>query len=251
MTKITAIIPTLNEEIHIEEAIKSVGFADEIIVIDSYSTDKTLELAEKHNVKIIKRKFDDFSSQKNFAIGQAKHPWIYILDADERVPNKVKKEILKAIKNPKGKVGFYVRRSFYFAGKNINYGGCQRDKVVRLFLKKHCKYQGVVHETISADGELGFFKNKIEHYSYKNYDHYISKMNHYGALRGKQYFEEGKKVNLFHILIKPPARFFIHYFIRLGFLDGFPGYIFAKAQAYGVYTKYLKLWLLNKDIKEG
>ncbi|MFK8060649.1 MAG: glycosyltransferase family 2 protein [Polaribacter sp.] len=249
MTKITAIIPTLNEETHIEEAIKSVSFADEIIVIDSYSTDKTLALAEKHSVKIIKRKFDDFSSQKNFAINKAKNPWIYILDADERVTPEVKKEILEAVKNPKDKVGFFVRRSFYFAGKNINYGGCQRDKVVRLFLKEHCKYKGVVHETIITEGNLGFFKHKIEHYSYKNYDHYISKMNHYGALRGKQYFEAGKKVNLFHILIKPPARFFIHYFIRLGFLDGFPGYIFAKAQAYGVYVRYIKLWLLNRNVK--
>jgi glycosyltransferase involved in cell wall biosynthesis len=250
MTKITAIIPTLNEEIHIEEAIKSVGFADEIIVIDSYSTDNTLKLAEKHSVKIIKRKFDDFSSQKNFAIHQAKHPWIYILDADERVTPEVEKEILEAVKNPKDFVGFYVHRSFYFAGKNINYGGCQRDKVVRLFLKECCKYKDVVHETITANGKLGFFKNKIEHYSYKSYDHYIQKMNHYGALRGKQYFDEGKKVNLYHILIKPPARFVIHYFIRLGFLDGFAGYVFAKTQSYGVLTRYIKLWLLNKSVKK-
>lgn len=251
MNKITAIIPTLNEEIHIADAIKSVSFADEVIVIDSFSTDKTLEIAEKMNVKIIKRKFDDFSSQKNFAINQAKYSWIYILDADERVTAKVEKEILEAVKDPKDFVGFYVRRSFYFCGKKINYGGCQRDKVVRLFLKEYCKYSGVVHETIKSKGKLGFFKNKIEHYSYKNYDHYISKMNHYGSLRGKQFHNEGRKANIYHFLIKPPARFAIHYFIRLGFLDGFPGYIFAKTQAYGVYTKYLKLWLLNKGINEG
>ena len=252
MTKITAIIPTLNEEIHIAEAIKSVSFADEIIVIDSFSSDKTLEIAAQFDVKIIKRTFDDFSSQKNFAIEQALHSWIYILDADERVTPEVEKEILEAIKNPQDFVGFYVRRSFYFCGKKINYGGCQRDKVVRLFLKEFCRYNGSpVHETIETKGKLGFFKNKIEHYSYKSYDHYISKMNHYGALRGKEFFEKGKKVNLYHFLIKPPARFVIHYFIRLGFLDGFPGYIFAKTQAYGVYTKYLKLWLLKKGIKEN
>jgi glycosyltransferase involved in cell wall biosynthesis len=251
MTKISAIIPTLNEESHIADAIKSVSFADEIIVIDSFSIDKTLEIAEKMNVRIIKRKFDDFSSQKNYAIEQARYDWIYILDADERVTSKAEKEILKAVKNPNDYVGFYVRRTFYFCGKKINYGGCQRDKVVRLFLKKYCKYAGVVHETIVANGELGFLKNKIDHYSYKSYDHYISKMNHYGALRGEQFYKEGKRVNLFHIVIKPPARFFIHYFIRLGFLDGFPGFIFAKTQAYGVLTKYIKLWLLNKGIKEN
>ena len=249
MTKISAIIPTLNEEIHIADAIKSVSFADEIIVIDSFSTDKTLAIAAQFNVKIIKRKFDDFSSQKNFAISQAKHSWIYILDADERVTPKVEKEILAAVKDPGGFVGFYVRRSFHFAGKHIKYGGCQSDKVVRLFLKEHCVYEGVVHETIVSSGKLGFFKNRIEHFSYKNFDHYISKMNHYGAIRAKQYFEKRKKINyLFHIVIKPVARFCIHYFIRLGFLDGFPGYIFARTQAYGVYSRYIKLWLLKRGI---
>jgi len=248
MTKITAIIPTLNEEIHIADAIKSVSFADEIIIIDSFSIDKTLEIAATYEVKIIKRKFDDFSSQKNFAIDQATHSWIYILDADERVTPEVEKEILEAVQNPKDFVGFFVKRTFYFCGKKINYGGCQRDKVVRLFLKESCKYQGIVHETIVSVGKFGFFKNKIEHYSYKNYDHYISKMNHYGALRGKELFEKGKKITLYHFLVKPPARFLKHYIIRFGFLDGFAGYIFAKTQAYGVLTRYVKLWLLHKKI---
>ena len=249
MIKITAIIPTLNEEIHIEDAIKSVDFANEIIVIDSFSTDNTVALAEKLNVKIIKREFDDFSSQKNFAINKASHEWIYILDADERVTPEVKKEILEAVKNPNGHVGFYVRRSFYFAGKHIKYGGCQRDKVVRLFLKEYCSYKGLVHETIHAEGKLGFFKNRIEHYSYRDYDHYISKMNHYGELRAKEYFQNNKKINyIFHVLIKPVARFVIHYFIRLGFLDGFQGYLFARAQAYGVYVRNIKLRLLNKKV---
>ncbi|MEJ6674984.1 MAG: glycosyltransferase family 2 protein [Polaribacter sp.] len=251
MIKITAIIPTLNEEIHIADAIASVSFADEIIVIDSFSTDKTLEIAEKLNVKIIKRKFDDFSSQKNFAIEQASHNWIYILDADERVTPEVRVEILKAVKKPKDFVGFYVRRTFYFAGEKINYGGCQRDKVIRLFLKEFSTYKGVVHERIVTNGKLGFFKNKIDHFSYKSYNHYVSKMNHYGALRSQQFFEEGRKVNFFHILIKPCARFFIHYVIRLGFLDGLAGLIFAKIQAYSVLVKYVKLWLLNKGIKEN
>jgi glycosyltransferase involved in cell wall biosynthesis len=249
MTKISAIILTLNEEIHIADAIKSVSFADEIIVIDSYSTDRTLELAEKHDVKLIQRVFDDFSSQKNYAIQQAKYDWVYVLDADERVTPALAQEILLTVKSPRDFVGFYIYRTFYFFNKRIRFGGWQRDRVVSLFLKEYCKYVGVVHEKIVTNGKLGFFKNKIEHFSYKSYDHYISKMNHYGALRGKQYFEEGRKVSLFHILIKPPVRFVIHYFIRLGFLDGFTGLFFAKIQAYSVFVKYVKLWLLNKGIK--
>jgi glycosyltransferase involved in cell wall biosynthesis len=249
MTKISAIIPTLNEEIHIADAIKSVSFADEIIVIDSFSADKTIEIAEKLNVKIIKRKFDDFSSQKNFAIKQATHNWIYILDADERVTKEVQKEIVTAVKDPKGFVGFYLRRTFYFSGKKVNYSGFQRDKVIRLFLKEHCKYSGLVHEKIISNGKIGFFKNKIDHFSYRNYDHYISKLNHYATIRAKELHDNGEKVNIYHVMVKPGARFFIHYFIRLGFLDGFTGFLVAKTQAYGVLTRYIKLWLLNSDMK--
>ncbi|PQJ73527.1 glycosyltransferase family 2 protein [Polaribacter butkevichii] len=249
MTKITAIIPTLNEEIHIEEAIQSVKFADEIIVIDSFSTDKTLEIAEQYNVKIIKRKFDDFSSQKNFAIQQAKNPWIYILDADERVTPEVEKEVLDAVKKPNGVVGFYVRRSFYFCERKVNYSGFQSDKVIRLFLKENCKYTGLVHEKITANGEIGFLKNKIDHFSYRSYDHYISKLNHYAAIQAKELHQKGKRVNIYHVIVKPTARFFIHYFIRLGFLDGFTGFLVAKIQAYGVLTRYIKLWLYNRKIK--
>ncbi|WP_299014233.1 glycosyltransferase family 2 protein [uncultured Polaribacter sp.] len=248
MTKISVIIPTLNEELHIADAIQSVHFADEIIVIDSYSTDKTLEIAAELNVKIIKRKFDDFSSQKNYAISQANYSWIYILDADERVTPAVELEIKNAVKNPQDFVGFYVRRAFYFAGKRVKYSGFQRDKVIRLFLKEHCNYNGVVHETIKASGKLGFFKNKIDHFSYRSYDHYIAKMNHYAALQAQHLHEKGKKVNLFHILVKPAARFFIHYIIRLGFLDGFVGFLVAKIQAYAVLTRYVKLWLLNRKM---
>ena len=247
MTKITAIIPTLNEEIHIADAIKSVGFADEIIVIDSFSTDKTLEIAEQFNVKIIKRKFDDFSSQKNFAIQKAKHNWIYILDADERVTPQVKKEIIEAVNNPKDYVGFYVRRTFYFCGKKVNYSGFQRDKVIRLFLKEHCKYFGVVQETIKTDGKIGFFKNKIDHFSYRNYDHYISKLDHYSEIKAKELFEKGLKVTAFQTVIKPAARFLIHFIIRFGFLDGSTGFLVAKTQAYGVFSRYKKLKELNKN----
>ena len=249
MTKISAIIPTLNEEIHIANAIKSVSFADEIIVIDSFSADKTIEIAEKLNVKIIKRKFDDFSSQKNYAIKQATHNWIYILDADERVTPEVKKEIIEAVKNPKDFVGFYLRRTFYFGDRKVNYSGFQRDKVIRLFLKEHCKYSGLVHEKIIANGKIGYFKNKIDHFSYRNYDHYISKLNHYAAIRAEELHHKGKKVNIYHVMIKPGARFFIHYFIRLGFIDGFTGFLVAKTQAYGVLTRYIKLWLLNSEMK--
>ena len=131
MTKITAIIPTLNEEIYIEDAIKSVSFADEIIVIDSYSNDKTIEIAEKFHVKIIKRKFDDFSSQKNFAIQQASYSWIYILDADERVTPELQKEILEAVKETlKILLGSISKEELTLLERKLNLEGF---KMIKLF----------------------------------------------------------------------------------------------------------------------
>lgn len=248
--KITAIIPTFNEELHIEDAIRSVSFADEIIVIDSYSTDRTVELANRFNIRLIQRVFDDFSSQKNFAIDLAENEWIYILDADERVDKRLRSEILAAVENPNGNVGFYVYRTFYFIGRKIKYSGWQTDKVIRLFLKEHCRYNGyLVHETIKAEGSLGFFKNKLEHYSYRGFDHYISKLNQYSWLQAKDLHKKNKKVGVYHILIKPPARFVIHYFIKFGFLDGFPGFVIAVLNSYAVLTRYIKLWLLTEKMR--
>jgi glycosyltransferase involved in cell wall biosynthesis len=238
----------LNEEFNIVDAIKSVSFADEIIVIDSFSEDKTIALAKKHKVRVIQREFDDFSSQKNHAIQQAKHNWIYILDADERVNDALRVEIFDAIQNPDNKVGFYIYRAFYFFDRRINYGGWQRDKVIRLFRKDKCKYDGkLVHELIEYDGEVGFLKNKIEHYSYQNYDYYSSKLDQYTSLQAEDLFNKKRKVNAYHLTVKPIYRFISHYILRFGFLDGFPGFVLANHHAYGVFTRYVKLWLLNKN----
>lgn len=248
--KITAIIPTYNEEIHIADAITSVGFADEIIVIDSFSNDKTIEIAQQYDVKIIQRVFDDFSSQKNYAIEKATHDWIYILDADERVTPEVQKEILEAVQHPKDYVGFYVYRNFYFMNKKIKYSGWQRDKVIRLFLKTHCKYDGkFVHETIISKGNVGFFSNKIEHYSYRSLEHFIKKSLKYKKVQAEQMYINKKKATFFHMLIKPIARFVKHYIIKLGFLDGFAGFVLAIILSYGVFFRCLKLWLLNNKLQ--
>lgn len=246
--KVTAIIPTLNEETYIEDAIRSVSFADEILIIDSFSTDQTIALAKKHDVKIIQRVFDDFSSQKNFAIEKAKYNWIYVLDADERVSNELKNEIHNTLTNPMQKVGFFIYRSFFYYEKAINYGGWQRDKVMRLFRKDKCKYNGnLVHEIISYNGEIGILKNKIEHYSYKGIDHYSEKLDHYALLKAKQLYNKKSRANYFHLYIKPPVRFFIDYFIKLGILDGKPGIILASHQYYGVKERYKQLKKLYKE----
>jgi len=248
--KITAIIPTLNEEDFIEDAIGSVSFADEIIVVDSFSTDKTVEIAERNKVRVIQRKFDNFSNQKNYAISKAKNDWIYILDADERIPVELRQEILNAMENPNDIVGFNIYRKFYFLKIKISYGGWQADKVIRLFRRDRCEYNGnLVHETINFNGAIATFKSKIDHYSYRGYDHYVNKLNLYASFQAQELYENKKRVNVFLITLKPPFRFFVHYVIRRGFLDGYPGFILATLHAFGVFTRYVKLWLLYKNEK--
>ncbi len=116
-----------------------------------------------------------------------------------------------------------------------------------MFRKDKCKYNGnLVHEVIDYQGEIGFLKNRIKHYSYRGYDHYNNKLNHYASLQAKELYNKNKRVNIFHITIKPAFRFFVHYLIRLGFLDGFPGFVLAAQHSFGVLTRYIKLWILYK-----
>jgi glycosyltransferase involved in cell wall biosynthesis len=243
---ISAIIPTLNEESLIEEAIASVSFADEIIVIDSFSTDRTIELAERHQVRIIQRKFDNFSSQKNYAIELAKYEWIYILDADERISSRLKKEILTSVKYPMNYVGFYIYRNFYYKETSIRFGGWQTDKVIRLFKKDVCKYDGkLVHEKIIHKGEIGFLKNKIDHFSFRDIDQYSRKLDLYAGLQAREILTAKKKIPWVHRLIKPGFRFLVLYVIRFGFLDGKKGFRLAKIHADAVKKRYKKLDLLK------
>ena len=237
---ITAIIPTLNEEDFIEEAIKSVSFATEIIVIDSFSQDQTVSICEKEKVTLIQREFDDFSSQKNFAIDQAAHNWVFILDADERISASLAEEIVKAVNNPQDFVAFGIYRTFYFKNKKVKYGGWQTDKVTRLFRKDACRYDGkLVHERVLCSGKTRFLKNRMDHYSFRNQEQYEQKLNFYASLQAMEIRQSGKKVYLFHQLIKPTFRFIVLYLVRLGFLDGKKGYVLARLHAQAVLRRYL------------
>ena len=248
---ITAIIPTHNEESCIHGAIRSVSFADEVIVIDSNSSDDTVAIAGEQGARVLLRKFDDFSSQKNYAIGKARNNWIFVLDADERVSPELGKEIQNAARDAGVNVGFFVYRTFYFKGRRIKHGGWQTDKVVRLFRKDCCRYDGrLVHEQIEATGKLGYLNHKLDHYSYRSFDHYASKLNQYASLQAKELLGRHRRVTLFHLLVKPPFRFFVHYVVRMGLLDGVPGFILAAQHSFGVFTRYAKLWLLRQYPKK-
>lgn len=243
MSKITVIIPTLNEETRVEKALQSAQFADEIIVIDSFSTDNTIAIAKEYNARVYQRKFDDFSSQKNYAIDKATNNWIVWVDADEVLPQELQQEIVTTVNNPNGFVGFYIYRVFYFKGKKIRYSGTQNDKLIRVFNREHCHYEGLVHEKIITKGKIGVLKNKMLHYSYVSFDQFVEKLKHYATLKAKEDISQ-KNILLipYQFIVKPVVRFFIHYVIKLGFLDGLKGFIVSLVFGYGVFIRYVKLW---------
>lgn len=250
MQKISALLITYNEEKNIKRFLEDSAYADEIIIIDSNSTDKTVELAKDHpKVKIFKRDFVNFTDQKNFAISQASHEWISFFDADEHIPDDLKCEIINTINNPKYQA-YYVSRKFFFKNKRIYYSGMQNDKAIRVFRKSKCIYKSnrLVHELIECDGEVGKLTHKLDHYTYSSAEEYRKKLTSYSKLRAKELYEKNLKPNFFHFRIKPFYRFINHYIIRLGILDGKEGYMISKLHAESVHKRYV---FLNEIYQEN
>lgn len=251
MEKITAIIPTGNEIHNIEGVIQSVKFADEILVVDSHSTDGTYEKAKELATKVIRHKYGYPAAQKNWIIPQAKHEWIILIDADERITPELKDEILVILKNPpKDKVAYWIGRNNHFMGERVKYSGWRNDKVIRLFKRDFCKYEDKhVHEEIIANGKVGKLKNKLYHNTYTSFDNYVEKMNRYAWWQAKDYDKNTGKLTPYHFVIKPLWGFFKHYFVQSGFRDGVVGLTIGFMQSYVVFMRYVKLWLLRNNRK--
>lgn len=247
---ISALAITYNEEIHIESYIKSLSFADEIIIIDSFSTDNTIALAKKFEVTIIQREFKNFSDQKNFAISQAKNDWVTFFDLDEKISQDLATEIFDTIKSKKPLKAYHVKRSFNFMGKQIKYSGFQTDIAVRLFNKNYCKYNDKkVHETIETEEKIGQLKHAVDHQTYKSFDNYNNKLNKYSKLQAEELYKKNVRPNMYHFIFRPWYRFMHQYFLRLGFLDGKEGFIISYVHAFSVYKRYIQLWAMYRNIK--
>ena len=255
MQTLTVIIPTFNEENYIEDCLRSVSFADQIIVIDSYSTDGTLAIVKKYNCEILQRKFDNFSNQKNEAIQAAKGNWVLFVDADERVTEKLKLEIKATINNPTrskaersvGKHDAYKIKFPHFYMNRFLYH--TENKVVRLVKNNSIHFEGEVHEKLIHPGSVGLLNNFMIHYTYKGLFHYIKKKDSYAWFQAKMAKDKNKKTSYLLLFFKPFYRFFHTYFIRRGFLDGIPGLAVATIDAYGVFSRYVKMLLIEKGLK--
>ena len=243
--KITLIVPTFNEEKVLDRCIGSTkDLADEILVVDSYSTDNTLEIAKGHGARIIQRKYENSASQKNWAIPQASFSWILLLDADEWLTQKLYEELkqIKAQDHEPIESGFWIYRSNHFMGKQVRYSGWQGDKVIRLFKKEDCSYKiQSVHSEIMTSGKLSFLRSSLNHDTYKGISAWEEKLERYAQWQAQDYSQKMGKVTLFHTLIKPAFRFFKHYILSGGFLDGYIGFRISKYAAWSVWLRYKKV----------
>lgn len=248
-TKISGLIITFNEEKNIREVLKCFHFCDEIIIVDSFSTDKTVGIAHTFkNVTIIENKFEDFTKQRNLALEIASNDWVLFLDGDERITPELEKEILSELQKPDKKVAYYFYRKFFFAGKPLIYSGTQNDKNFRLFRKSKCHYVAdkKVHETLKVNGEIGFLKNKLLHFSVENYASYKAKMIHYGKLKGEEIFLKGQRFNVLKQYLKTALKFLKSYIFKLGILDCKQGFQLSYLQSLSVFETYQSLKKVEK-----
>ena len=249
--KITALVITYNEIGYIENCLKSISFADEIIVVDSYSTDGTYEfLKMQSNVKVIQHPFKNYTAQKAFTLSQATNDWVLFVDADEVVTTTLQNEIIETVQKT-NHVAYWFRRTFMFQEKKLRFSGWQTDKNYRLFRKSKVNFsqKRIVHETLEVNGTSGILNHKLIHFCYRNYDNYRDKMLKYGQMKAKEALLKKKRFNILLLLIKPSYTFLYNYIIRLGLFDGIKGIKVCYLNALCDWEKYITLRKLELEQK--
>lgn len=246
--KITVLIPCKNERLNIRPCIEAARLvADEILVADSGSTDETMDIVrEMGDCRLIEREFVDFADFKNWAIPQAKHPWVLIVDSDERVTPELAEEIHGILQSPPETIdGYWVLRKNHFMGHPIKYSGWNTDDVFRFFRRDVCRYRECrVHEEINVNpARAGRLTNRLTHFTYWSYDQYFAKYLRYTKWGAMDMHDAGKRTGFFNLLVRPLLRFLQLYILRGGFLDGLPGIQICMLQAFFVtFVKQARLW---------
>lgn len=250
--KLSVIITTLNEEPNISRALESVAWADDILIVDSFSTDRTVEIAREYTDRILERPYQGPADQKNWAIPQARHEWILLLDADERVTPELRAEIEHWLAQDNIPYdAFWIRRRSFFMGQAVRYSGWQGDRVVRFFRRDQCRYDDKqVHEEIVTKGlRVSTLQHILEHYTYRDLNHFLAKMQRYGEWSARDHLARTPRVTGFHLAAKPLFRFLKHFIIQRGFLDGRVGFIISVIMAWGVFLRYTKLEEMQRELQ--
>jgi glycosyltransferase involved in cell wall biosynthesis len=244
MPEISVVIITLNEERNIERCLLSVkAIADEIVVIDSFSTDCTSEICHKHGVRFSCHPFEGYVEQKTYAINQAKFDHILLIDADEALSEELREQILK-VKSAWTHDGYHFNRLNSFCGHWIRHSGWYPDRKIRLFDRRRASVKGKnPHDEIVMDNDTTskHIKGDLLHYTYVTVEDQIHQINRFTAIQAKESFERGKRASWLSILFSPVYKFIRHYFFRLGFLDGYYGFLICRNMAYSTFLKHAKL----------
>src|SRR5215470_12978871 len=242
--KITATVITFNEERNIEEALQSLAWADEIVVIDSRSADSTVSIARRFTDRIYVRDWPGYSAQKNFAAEQASYDWVFNLDADERVSDGLCGEIRELAQDANaGYAAFQMPRRAFYLGRWIKHCGWYPDYKVRLYDRRAARWRGeFVHESVQTSGKIGRLSGEILHYTIRSASDHQLRMDRYTTLAAEEMFARGKRATATQILFSPIATFLKSYFLRLGFLDGVPGLAISYFAGHYAFLRALKLW---------
>src|SRR6266404_7203807 len=245
--KITATVITLNEEHNIAEALQSLSWADEIIVVDSESTDRTVEIAHRFTDRVFIRPWPGYSAQKNFAADEAANDWIFSLDADERVSPELADQLKKLKLDVPARAAFEMPRLTSYLGRWIKHSGWHPDYKLRLYDRKRASWQGeYVHEALEVHGQVERVKGNILHYTVRDASEHHLRMDRYTTLAAQQAFAQGKHASVGSILLSPIAVFIRSYFFKLGFLDGIQGLAIARFAVHYEFLKKLKLWEMRR-----
>ncbi len=233
MGQVSVIIITKDEELYIAEAIESAKFADEVVILDSGSTDKTCDIARDLGAKVYHHEWLGFGAQKNKAVSLAKNDWVFVLDADERITKELSVEINKLSAREDKENAFYVARLNYFFGKAITSCGLYPDYSIRFFNRKKGQFNNVqVHESVQTEGKVGVLNYHMIHFAYNDISEFIDKQNKYSSLN--------KKKNKYNALFSPVWTFFKLFIIKQGFRDGWTGFLISVLYAQYTFWKYIK-----------
>ena len=237
--KISATLITLNEEKNIAAAIKSLHWVDEIIVVDAFSSDNTVEIAKKLGAKVYTNSWSGYGQQKNFAHSKATHPWVLNIDADERVTQILATEIKEIMQNPTSVDGYYISRKTFFLGKWIKFGGWFPNYTLRLS-KRSCSSwtEPHIHETLTVNGITKKLSASLYHYTFTDINDQVLTNLKYSQFGYKTLLSKKVKPSLVNLILKPIGKFFETYFLKRGFLDGIPGFIISVNASYSMFLKY-------------
>lgn len=241
---VSALVLTCNEADQIEDCLHSLSWADEIFMVDSFSTDGTVEIVRSRfpHVRIDQHEYFGAGAQRNFALDRLSHDWVFVLDADERVTPEARDEILRLLEKPR-LWAWEIRRRNFLHDRELRYGGLQRDWVTRLFHRKHARYQNRrVHAEVDVDGAIGQIEGTLLHYYVRSLDHMAAKMSRYAVWGAANKFRDGQRGRFWKILLRPAWRFGRDFIAWRGFLDGLPGLIIAGLHVYYTFFKYARLW---------